>query len=104
MDFANFLSNALLGYDVKTVCRKIVEYPQYFEDPSYHFFRLPPELRLKVYDCVLRMDRHTTVCVDSVCNPFSDKAYASSAQLFRVCKTVHNEALQSLYGSRVFVA
>ena len=105
----------------------------YFIDESYNFFKLPAELRVRIYNYLMndfdravrddQIRRSTSVQRDELeiqdrdeadCDlldgkvlqatiGFSIRPKALSSQVLQTCKLIHREALDSLYGGRKVV-
>ena len=74
-----------------------------FQDDSYSFFTLPPELRLKIYNFLMR----TGIPSQDACmvvNSSGLVARSLSGQLLRLCKTIYSEAIRILYKSPSTIA
>ena len=83
--------------------------PVHSTDASYTFFKLPAELRLKIYDSLMNNTEDIWCCDEQEAKKIMDiRDYDSSrrqlsSQLLRTCRTVYHEALPRLYDHRIIM-
>jgi hypothetical protein len=77
-------------------------YSARFTDNTYDFFKLPPELRCRVYNPM--NDAKPTVDPTAQAERVSFDAKSVSSQLLRTWKVLYEEAIASLYATRMIDA
>lgn len=78
--------------------------PPRFIDSAYDFFKLPPELRCKIYRFLMNDPEPAADYSVAKAGKLSFDAKALSSQFLRTCKVIYEEAIAVLYKIRMIEA